>query len=243
VSFAKIPGMTQAEIEAKLAAGQLDPNLVKTYADHHIDHTKTPAETCTKLSTLAFGSPLVPDTTYVEDSTYTYMMLFETGTSPAIGVRTMTFIKPTASSTNMAVDAPDGCSTDILHFAATLGQPIAAPAAGPWIVDWSEVTKDALGYDVKFPRLDKVEVAFYEGKTAADVQAGFLDIEISATSLYQVMVEAGGRSVDLAKATDVKDGTTPFPGFTRTDGVWLVAVLSTTSQTPAPVVLSIINPQ
>jgi hypothetical protein len=51
----------------------------------------------------------------------------------------------------------------------------------------------------------------------------------------------GQRDVDLKDAKDTSG--TAFPGFDHTDGVYLVAVLSSTSQTPAPVVLSILTPQ
>jgi hypothetical protein len=243
VSWAKIPNMTPEQVQKKLAVGQLDTDLV-VYRDHHVDHTKTPAETCTNLSKLALGTALDPTKDYVESSTTTYMMLVESGIDPAVNVKSMTFIKPTADSTNMTVNLPDGCDPRILtQFSATFGAPVSAPLAGPYVVDWSQIKTDAFGNPVNLAHLDKVEVGFYQDKTAADIMAAFEDIEVSATSLYQVMVPTGDRSVDLTSATDTKDPTKHFAGFDGPAGAWLVAVLSSSSQTPAPVVLSVLQPQ
>jgi hypothetical protein len=239
VGFAKIP-LQPAQIEDQLAVGKFDTNIVMPYMEHRV----TSNETCTMLSTFVFGGPnLNPANDYKEDSTKTYMLLFQTGTDPAVNVKSMTFIKPTSTSTNTKVDAPDTCSGKVLDFSAMLGQAINIPKAGPWLVDWSQVTTDSFGNPINFKHLDKVEVGFYQNKTAADIQTDFVNIEVNATSLYSVAVPQGSRDVDLKGATDVSNPATAFPGFDRTDGVYLVAVLSSTSQTPAPVVLSILSPQ
>jgi len=41
----------------------------------------------------------------------------------------------------------------------------------------------------------------------------------------------------------VRGGTTPFPGFTQTDGVYALAVLCDRCQVPAPVMMTILQPQ
>ena len=244
VSFLQIPNMSQTEVEAKLAVGKLDENLVKIYRDFHIDHTVSPPTTCTNLSKLSLGTVLDPTQDYVEDPTKTYMLLFEHGTTPGVGARTMIFLEPTSTSIVNSVSAPDGCGSNILDFHAMLGQPMAIPAADntQWLVDWSQITQDGFGNTFTFSKLDSVLVGFYQGMTAADLQASFLDIELIATSLYEVAVPAGARDVNLADAV-LRGGTDPFPGFDRTDGVWLVAVMCSKCQVPAPVVLSILQPQ
>jgi hypothetical protein len=158
----------------------------------------------------------------------------------------MMFLDPTSTSDVTSVTAPDGCNTTpkILDFHATLGQPMAIPATDStkWLVDWSQITHDSFGNSFSFSKIDSVLIGFYQGKTAADLQTGFLDIEISATSLYEVAVPAGARDVNLADAK-LRSGTTPFPGFDQTDGVWALAVMCSKCQVPAPVVLSIVAPQ
>jgi len=172
------------------------------------------------------------------------MLLFASGTTPGVGSKAMTFLEPTATSTATTVAAPDACAGSVLDFQATLGTPtsISATDNTKWLVDWSKITKDSFGNPVVFNKIDNVLLGFYQGKTAADLQTNFTDIEQIATTLYEVPVTKGDRSVDLAKAT-VKGGTDAFPGFTQTDGVWAMAVTCSQCQVPAPVALTILQPQ
>ena len=91
--------------------------------------------------------------------------------------------------------------------------PIAATDSSKWHVDWSQLTKDSFGNEVRFTKIDKVLVGFYQGKTDADLQTNFKDIELIATTLYEVSVAPGARDVELGDAK-VRGGTTAFPGFT-----------------------------
>jgi len=242
VGFLQIP-LSKTVVSQKLAVGQLDENLVSIYREHHVGA----GETCANLSTFVFGSQLVPSTDFVEATggkTLTYMLLFATGTTPGVGSRSMVFLDPSASSTTMMVAAPDACDSHILDFQATLGTPLSIPATDntKWHVDWSQISKDSFGNAVNFPKLDDVLLGFYQGMSATDLQTKFTDIEIIATTLYDVAVPAGARDVDLATAK-LRGGTTAFPGFTQTDGVWAIAVRCTKCQIPAPVVMTILQPQ
>jgi hypothetical protein len=243
VAFLQIPNMNKSQVATKLAKAQLAENQVAVYGDFHT--AEMPASKCVQLSKMKLGSDIVaPATDYVESTNKTYMLLFASGTTPGSGARSMIFIEPKASSTNMTVQAPDGCSTDILDFQATLGQPISIPAADAtkWLVDWGDITHDSFGNTVSFANLKRVLVGFYQGKTADDLETGFLDIEQTATALYEVAVPAGQTYVNLADAK-LRGGTTAFPGFTQTDGTWMVAVMCDKCQLPAPVVLSVLLPQ
>jgi hypothetical protein len=96
---------------------------------------------------------------------------------------------------------------------------------------------------VLFTKIDKVLIGFYQDKTAADLQANFKDIEQIATTLYEVPVAPGARDVDLANAK-VRAGTTAFPGFSsQTNGVWALAVTCSKCQVPAPILMTILDPQ
>jgi len=246
VSFLQIPNLTHDQVASKLAVGQLDENLVKVYREHHVDATATTK--CANIGTFVLGtSTLNPAADYVEPATgktVTYMLLFETGTTPGVGSRAMTFIEPTASSTATTVNAPDACSNNVLDFHATLGTPLTIPATDntKWHVDWSQITTDSFGNKVSFNKIDNVLLGFYQGKTAADLMTNFTDIEQIATTLYEVPVGVGARDVDL-KDAKLKGGTTAFPGFTQTDGVWAMAVTCGKCQVPAPVALTILTPQ
>ena len=160
---------------------------VAGYVDFHTDHSGT----CTKLSDLSFfGTVIDVPSEYIESADYTYLLLFAKGTTPGQGARSMIFLDPTATSTNTKIDAPTGCG--MLDFSADLASltKLAVPAAGPWILDWRDVTRDGQGSDVPFQKIDGVTLGFYAGMTVADLQARIFDIELIATTLWDV--EAGG---------------------------------------------------
>jgi hypothetical protein len=243
VAFLKIPNMDKTKVSNALAVGQLDENLVAKYGDYHTEQTTTG---CAKLSTFKLGGTLIaPATDFVAPSgtmNITYMLLFASGTTPGVGSKSMLFLDPTGSATS--VNAMDACSNNILHFTATLGtpMPISATDSSKWHVDWSELTHDSFGNDVLFTKISSVLIGYYQGKTAADLMTNFKDIEQIATTLWEVPVAPGARDVKLGDAK-VRGGTTPFPGFTQTDGVYAMAVLCSKCQVPAPVMLSILQPQ
>jgi hypothetical protein len=248
VSFLQIPNMDETAVAKALAVGQLDPNLVKVYRDHHVDHTAT--SKCAMLSTFMLGTVLNPSVDFVEPTgsqVLTYMLLFETGTTPGVGSKAMAFLEPMAASTVTSVAAPDACSNSVLDFHATLGQPIDIPATDnkKWHVDWSQITHDSFNTPIDLGKLkiDSLQLGFYQGMTADNLRDNFKDIEEIATKFYEVTIPmgSGARDADLVNAVE-KGTTTPFPGFTQTDGVWAVAVRCSKCQIPAPVVLSIVTP-
>jgi len=213
-------------------------DIVKDILCHDVSATMS---TCANLSSFKFGSTLMPATDYVTAANKSYMMLFTTGTVQGSGARTMVFLDPVATSTNMNVAAPaSGC--DILSFQADLSTPtpLAIPATGEWVVDWSQITKDSMGNAVNFQFIDSLMVGYYEGKTVADLQAMFKDIDRIATTLWTVDILPKGRKyMDLHDAKT--DAGVAFPGFTGT-GVYAVALLCSSCQVPAPVALSILDP-
>ncbi len=238
VSFLQIPRLSKTQIQEKLAKGTLSQNEVALYREFQ----PTGSTTCANLSTFAFGPTLVPATDYVTAADKTYMMLFSTGTTPGSGAKSMVFLDPVASSTNTMVAAPaSGC--DILTFQAdlTTRTPLPIPTDGPWVVDWSQITKDSMGNKVQFQFIDSLMVGYYEGKTVADLQAMFKDIDRVATKLWNVDIPTGRKYMDLAMAKDTTGAA--FPGFTgASTGVYAVALLCSTCQVPAPVALSILQP-
>jgi len=236
VAFLQIPGFPKDVIEDRLAKGTLSPNDVAVYREYNT----TGSTTCANLSSFKFGSTLVPATDYVTAANKTYMMLFTTGTVQGSGARTMVFLDPVASSTNTMVAAPaSGCA--ILDFDATLTTrtPLSIPATGEWVVDWSQITKDSMGNKVQFQFIDSLMIGYYEGKTVAELQAMFKDIDRIATTLWTVDVPTGQKHMDLHMAKT--EAGAAFPGFTGT-GVYAVALMCSTCQVPAPVALSILQP-
>jgi len=243
VAFLKIPNMTRQEVADDLAVGMLDENRVNPYGDYHT--SQAPTSKCAMLSQFKLGESIMPATDYVAPTgsmNITYMLLFATGTTPGVGSKSMLFLDPTGSSTT--VNALDACSNNVLSFTATLGAPmtISATDKTKWHVDWSQLTHDSFGNPVLFNKISSVLIGFYQGKTAADLQTDFKNIEQNATKLWEVDVKAGARDVMLGDAKE-RGGTAAFPGFTETGGVYAMAVLCDRCQVPAPVMLTILQPQ
>jgi hypothetical protein len=230
--------LSEDQAEMRLANGMLPMSEVSGYVDYHTEKTST----CAKLSQMSFGgSKIVLADEYKEAADTTYLILFAKGTKPGIGGRTMTFVRPTSTSLNMRVDAPKGCG--LLTFTANISgaTPIDVPAAGPWVANWSNVTRDGQGNPVVFERIDGATLGFYQGMTLAQIEGDIFDLELNATTMWDIKL-MGGRSVDLATAKERTTGAT-FPGFSSTaPGVWLLALTCSNCQNPAPVVLAVLNP-
>ena len=168
----------------------------------------------------------------------TYMLLFASGTTPGVGSKAMLFLEPTAASTATTVAAPRRLRRQRARLPGDAGaadMPISATDNTKWHVDWSQLTKDSFGNPVVFTKIDKVLIGFYQGKTAADLQTNFKDIEQIATTLYEVPVAHRCARRRSGECQGAKGGTHAFPGFTQTDGVWAMAVTCSKCQVPAPV--------
>jgi hypothetical protein len=239
VALLRIAHLSQADVAAKLASGQLAQSDVDGYLDFHTDHTST----CTKLSQLSFlGTPIDVAMKYVESDAYTYLLLLAKGTTPGVGARAMVFLHPTSASTNARVNAVSGCG--LLDFSADLASvtKVKVSATGPWAVDWHGLTRDGAGNPVPFQKIDGVTLGYYDGMSVADLQARIFDIQVVATNLWDIQL-TGGKTADLAQAKERTTGAA-FTGFARagSSGTWLLALTCSTCQTPAPVLISVIDP-
>jgi hypothetical protein len=238
VALLRFLHLSQAEVEAKLTAGQLAQSEVDGYLEYTTDH----ASSCTKLSNMSFfGTKIEIQEQYVESDEHTYMLVFTEGTTPGVGARSMMFVRPSSSSNNTRVDAQTGCG--LLDFSANLSaaEPVRVPRAGPWVIDWRNLTRDGQGNPIAFESIDSVMLGFFAGMSVADLERQILDLELLATSLWDLEL-SGGRTADLARAR-LREGGAAFTGFEREeDGVWVLGLMCTTCQNPAPVVLSVLEP-
>ena len=115
------------------------------------------------------------------------------------------------------------------------------PAAAPWVVDWRNLTVNGQGNAFVPEAIDSVLIGYYEGMTVAQIQDDIFDLELNATTLWDVQL-TGGRTADLSTAVERGTGA-PFSGFARSStGVWLLALLCSTCQNPAPVLLTVLEP-
>jgi hypothetical protein len=230
--------LDEDEIEARLANDELSQSEVDGYVDYPTDHTST----CAKLSNLSFFETKVAlEEEYVESTDRTYLLLFASGAAAGRGARSMTFIQPTKSSENTRVDAPSGCG--IVDFSADLSSatPVVVPPRGTFSVEWRGVSVNGLGNPFAHGGVDRMLIGFYAGKTVADLEAQVFDLELIATELYDQKLAA--RSADLGLATERTTGA-PFTGIEREEaGTWVLALLCSTCQSPAPLLLSVLLPE
>lgn len=243
LSFLQVQNLTEAEVADDLGIGKSFANNVVPRL-YHTD--EAPGSTCTKLSAFAdnptAANPIMvnPARDYVAASNKVYMLLFQNGTKLGLGSRSMVFLEPGADATVTAVNAQaDSCS--ILDFEAdiTTPSPIAVPAAGPFEVDWSNVTQDGLKNEVIYDEIDELQLGFYENTSVATLQKQFLDLDRIATSFYQLTL-SGQKHANLTSAVSATGEA--FAGFTKTDGVWAIALRCSTCQVPAPIAVAILNP-
>jgi hypothetical protein len=236
VAFLKVTNMSQAMIMDALAKGTLSSNQVSKYYEWH-----TQGATSTMLSALKFGGAIDVANDYVEGTSTQYVLLVTHGTVQGIGAQSMVLLQPTASSTNTTVVVPDACTAKVLSsFDVTFGTALTPPKAGPYKVDWSKLTHDSFGNPIHLQNVDGIEVAYFQGKQVADLQAHFLDIEIDATTLYSAKVPSTQEYFDLTGTTSSAGA---FTGFTMTDGVWAMALRCSACSVPAPLAFAILQPQ
>jgi hypothetical protein len=251
VAFLQIKNQTQMQVEQKMAVGLIGQKQVAVYGEQHTMTGTANALTTAQLTKFDWYDKFTPATDFAMSSTTQYVMLFTHGTALGAGAMSMVFIQPTDGNTTTAVSAPNPCpdgvangANNVLNFAATLSpMAVSIPTNGPWKVDWSEITMDNFGNPLNFSmtQLDKVEVGFFQGKTPADIQSDFVNIETDATALYTYKVPQGQNYIDL---TDPPTSGGTFPGFAgMTDGTWAVAVISTADSVPAPLIFAVLQPQ
>lgn len=232
VGLIRFANLSQDEVKAGLSENDLQQSEMSGYVEVRND-----GATCTTLSAMSFfGTAIDLSQEFVEGGG-TYMLLLTTGTSPGVGARMLTFLAPSAASDVSRADVSGGCG--VLDFTVDLHSltPVPACTDAPWTVDWSGVTVDGQGHSFDSSQVDSVMLGYYEGKTAADIEGDFLNLEQSATALYAVDVP-GGTTADLAAATD---GTNLFPGFTG-DGLWVLALRCSRCYNPAPLFLTVVAP-
>jgi hypothetical protein len=238
VHWGQITRLTEEQIQEQFAIGTFDSTKsVKKIRTFPVTDAAT---TCAKLSQFHTGeSYLVPEQDYVV-SVDKYILLFAGSQVQGELTRSALFIKPTEGSSVTKVKGRSGGSE--LQFSADFNKPkVDIPANGPWVVDWSGLTKDCVGVDVVFQNIETLRLAFYPGYDLAKLAENALDYDrIPGATYYKAAIPGGERSADLADLTT--DSGQAFTGFTDTDGLWVVALECSKCYLPAPIAVAILNP-
>jgi hypothetical protein len=196
----------------------------------------TEEATSANLATFVFppAAAINPETDFV-DGSGTWLLRATTG---LVTTRMFTFVRPTETSTNHALSLSSDSAT--LAFSADLASLNDFSFAGsfaPYTVDWSGLEHHANGNEIELDRLDQLTLARYDGKTVADLEDQFLDIELIANETYTADVY-GMTSVDLSAL--VSTGGAAFTDFTP-DSLWLMVLRCTACTNPAPPFVTVIQ--
>lgn len=230
-SLLVFPYLTELEVEAGLSDDNLDQADLAVYLSHEPgDATRVGLEDMT-----FFGTDAEIEGRFVEGSG-TWMVLLTTGTEIAVGARMMAFLAPTAGETATEAAVTDGCP--VLDFTADLASLTHAAVLkdGPWLLDWSALTRDGHGGTFEPTRVDGLMVARFD-LTIAELQDSFLDLEALASDTWRYTL-VSGTSIDLGALSGPSE---PFPGFSG-EGVWAIGLLCGTCPNPAPLFLTIVDP-
>jgi hypothetical protein len=237
VHWGDITRLTEQQIQDKFSNGTFDStkylNLIRTFS---LPDSST---TCAQLSQFKNGATqMKPADEYVVSQGDKYMLLFTS--SPVQGelVRSSLFIQPTDGSAVTSVDGVNGDGE--LQFSADFNKPkVDIPKAGPFVIEWSQLTKDGVSVEVDQSRIDGLRLAFYPGYDVAKLANDALMYDrIPGATFYKAEI-ATGTSADLA-ATQTDSGQA-FTGFTDASGLWIVALECSKCQFPAPVAVVILN--
>jgi hypothetical protein len=248
VALLRFRGLTKEQAATRLTEGELQMNEIDGYIQYETKEDNT--ETSCKLSQLTnLGTPVDITQEYKEGEDSVYMLLWATGTRPGLGARSMVFLRPIVGEVETEVHAEPACDPTtgegILTFDATFPDPVEVPE-GKTVIDWRNVTVDGLGNAIFANNIDRILLAYYEGKTPAELADQILDIEMIATDIWEIRDFAGGRRADLSAARHREANGTQgdyFEGFGgRPEGTWLVGLMCSLCQNPAPMVLTVLKP-
>jgi len=240
VFLVRIAEPNRDEVLRHIVAGDLD-----SYVESTIRYKGVAGDLdgCALLSEFTDGDdPIQIDSEYFASAEYSYLLVFSAGESAGgAGTISMTFLEPGAGATS--VPAPDGCGQ--LNYTVDLEAltPVAVPLAGPWNVDWSGLTRTGDGQEVQFNTIDRVMVAYYEGRDLPNLEMNIFDLEQLEGAKYWEMPHNGQvRHADLSLAMERGTGAA-FPGFqTAATGTWMLALMCDTCASPAPLMLTVLNP-
>ena len=119
-----------------LASSELRQSELDGFLSYTSDYTST----CTTLSSFSnFGTPVDFAEEYAPNDELKYVFLFLRQTISGVAAISLTFASPITASTNRALQAEPGCAVRALS--AKFRAPVRVPADGPWVVDFSNVTR------------------------------------------------------------------------------------------------------
>jgi hypothetical protein len=235
VTLARFNNLSEEEVEEQISNDTLPQSAISGYLSVLVE----PGETCVQLEDMSLqGTEIVLEEEYYEGGG-TYLVLVGAGDEPGMNTLSMDFFVPLEASDVTGVDIEDACSTlDFLADVASSETAALPSEAEELWVDWGDLTVTGLGNPINLAKIDGLMLGHYAELSVAELEESFLDLELIASELY-TMDLGGTFSADLYQASG-DDGA--FTGFTA-DGTWVLALTCSTCSNPAPLFLTVVEPQ
>lgn len=240
VTLIRFLNLSEEDVEARLATGTLSQSAV----DGVLEYEARDGETCAALSDFSFqGTEVDIEEEFTANEAHKFLLVLSSGSEPGVGTNTMTFVRPMdGGGGSSSLDVPGGCGT--LDYSADLEsvEPVVLGHDGPWPVDWRQLTRDGAGNDFQFQKIDRLLLSFYAGRNVGYLEEHIFDIEQEATRTWELTID-GSRDAELGDARELSSDE-PFTGFDSDEpGVWLLALMCGSCSSPAPQLLTLIEPE
>lgn len=179
-----------------------------------------------------------PNYQYPQDQ-YTFLVMAQSGADVGKQPHSLAFFNIDTSSTTTQLNLKNDSTKLSYTVDLEKAHPVLVPAGVPAVtLDWSQMTTNCLGNDYDGSQITRAAVAHYAGKSLADLQSQFLNLEDIADGWWSGAPPAG-RTIDLSTLTD-KNGAA-FPGIDDS-GVWMAALFCGNCNNPAPWSITILQP-
>jgi len=187
-------------------------------------------------NTTLFGTDVDVETYFETEYGQSWLITLSRGNTPGVGTLMAAFLDPTPPDVGSEAILDNDSTILTVDVDITSATPLAAPADTPLTIDWSELTINGQGNEMKLGDIDQVIVGYYPSLTPADLEDQLLDLEYVHDGMWYLDLSTGGTNAALSTLTD--DNGDAFPGITD-DGTWLLALRCTTCTNPAPPFLTI----
>jgi hypothetical protein len=203
------------------------------------------------LSDFAVTETKLDPSVHFKDNGDVYLAVFQNGTNLGQGARSMVFVEPDDGDNDKVVapaNAPDADGKcPALDYEARLTDltPLGVPKDGSsWVLDWQGMNKDSQGGKLDRTKITRMLIGFYAGETPATLEKKFLDLEEIPTESWEIKWDDFVQSVEIKGAANRKAGGAAFTSFEQSQqGTWIMGLFCDACQSPAPFVVTVLNPE
>jgi hypothetical protein len=245
ILFLRFKATTEKEVSDLLDKD--NPESTDLIAPAPFEFNPDGTETTVKLSDFEANGTAFDPSAHLKDETNIDLLIFQNGTSLGQGARAMVFVDPGTSS-NTTVDMAGDYSNDdcsLLEFSANLSDLTPVPVAKTgtsWKVEWTKMKTNGQGLTLARPQIDRMLLGFYAGHDVKWLEENFLDLEEDGVATEGYELKLDSTKADLSAAKERTTGA-QFTGFDKGEGTWIMGLFCDACSNPAPLVLTVLNPE